>query len=198
MKNYIDIPGPAGSIEVMIDRPEGGHNRWAVLCHPHPLYGGSMHDGVLDTAAEVLLYRGINVVRFNFRGVGRSAGSHSGGAGEADDLSAVLAWLHAEHTPDQVVLGGYSFGSSIAWAVAGRTPGLERLLLIAPPVGMMPFAAPAPDCVVHAVWGDADTFVDEDALGALPGVTSHCVDDADHFFMGHYDGLSAAVDASLD
>ncbi len=197
MKNYLDIAGPAGSIEVMVDQPDGGNNLWAVLCHPHPLYGGSMHDGVIDTAAIVLLYRKINVVRFNFRGVGRSAGSHTGGAGEVDDLAAVLEWLRTTHQPDQVLLGGYSFGSNIAWRVAGSTPGLARLLLIAPPVGMMPFEGPTPTCPVHAVWGDADSFIDEDALGALSGVNAHCVEDADHFFMGQEEGLSAAVEASL-
>ena len=198
MKNYHDIAGPAGALEVMVDRPNDRATAWAVLCHPHPLYGGSMHDGVLDAASSVLLYRDINVVRFNFRGVGRSEGAHAGGAGEADDLVAVLAWLAATHAPERTLLGGYSFGSSIAWQVAAKVEGLDRLLLIAPPAGMMPFDAPPPACPVHAIWGDADSFIDEDALGALPGITSHCVDDADHFFAGCQEALAAAVDSALD
>lgn len=197
MTEYHDIAGPAGAIEIMVDRASGDRNAWAVLCHPHPLYGGSMHDGVLDTAASVLMFRGVHVARFNFRGVGRSEGIHSGGAGEADDLAAVMAWLQATHSPEVTVLGGYSFGSSVAWRVAGKLKDLDRLLLIAPPVGMMPFDAPAPSCPVHAVYGDADSFVDEEALRGLTGVETHCVEDADHFFMGQYEALAAAVDEAL-
>jgi len=197
MKNCLDIEGPAGKLEVMVDQPDNAGDTWAVLCHPHPLYGGSMHDGVLDIAANVALYKGISVVRFNFRGVGRSAGTHSGGAGEADDLAAVLAWLASTHHPARTLLCGYSFGSSIAWHIAGKTGSLELLLLIAPPVGMMPFDPPAPSCLVHAIWGDSDSFVDEEALEALPGVVQHCIEDADHFFMGCHEGLSAAVDEAL-
>lgn len=197
MTEFHDIIGPAGPIEIMVDRATGDGTTWAVLCHPHPLYGGSMHDGVLDTVASVLRFRGINVARFNFRGVGRSGGTHSGGAGEADDLAAVLAWLQVTHGPERTILGGYSFGSSIAWRVAGKISGLEQLLLIAPPVGMMPFDGPPPDCPVHAIYGDADSFVDEEELQRLPDVVAHGVEDADHFFMGRHEALAAAVEAAL-
>jgi alpha/beta superfamily hydrolase len=197
MKNYLDIDGPAGKLEIMVDQPDNAGTTWAVMCHPHPLYGGSMHDGVLEIAANVALYRNINVVRFNFRGVGRSSGTHSGGPGEADDLASVLAWLKTTHQPAKTLLCGYSFGSSIAWRVAGTTDAPGLVMLIAPPVGMMPFDAPAPACPVHAIWGDVDSFVDEEALQALPDVIQHCIEDADHFFMGCHEGLSAAVEKAL-
>jgi len=198
MPEEMDIVGPAGAIETMLERAADAGSRFAVLCHPHPLYGGSMHDAVLDTAAAVLLRRGINVVRFNFRGVGASEGHHGSGIGEVEDLVAVLAWLTRNHAPSSIVLGGYSFGSAIAWRTAPAAVGLERVLLIAPPVGRMPFDSPAPACPVHVVHGDEDEFIDPDALAAWPGVARHPVPGANHFFMGRWPALASAIDEALD
>ena len=104
MQQATTIPGPVGALEARVEA--GGSGRWAILCHPHPLYGGSMHDAVLDTVATVLAEQDVGRVRFNFRGVGASDGQYDEGRGEADDLIAVRDWLATEHAPDELWLGG--------------------------------------------------------------------------------------------
>ncbi len=198
MSELVQIAGPAGSLEAMLDRVPNDGARIAILCHPHPLYGGSMHDGILDAAASVLLNQGVSVLRFNFRGVGQSEGQHAGGEGEADDLSAVVAWALDTGPSESILLAGYSFGAAVAWRAAHTLPRLERLLLIAPPIGMMPFTSPAPACPVHVVYGDQDEYIDADAMASWAGITRHQVDGANHFFMGEWQGLSSALAAGLN
>ncbi len=181
----------------MLDRVVAESEGIAILCHPHPLYGGSMHDSVLDAAASALLNKGVSVLRFNFRGVGQSEGTHAKGEGEADDLVAVVKWALEFCPSESLILAGYSFGATVAWRAAHTLPNLERLILIAPPVGMMPFTAPAPTCPVHVVYGDADEYIDPAALAAWMGVTRHQVVGANHFFMGEWQGLTTALDAAL-
>jgi uncharacterized protein len=197
MQQTQSIDGPAGTIEAMLDRVSPASTTIAILCHPHPLYGGSMHDGVVDAAASVLLNEGISVLRFNFRGVGQSEGTHAKGEGEADDVAAVVAWALESCPSDSIILAGYSFGANVAWRAAYTLPKLVRLILIAPPVGMMPFTSPAPACPVHVVYGDADEYIDPAALAAWTGVTRHQVDGANHFFMGEWQGLTTAIANAL-
>lgn len=197
MNKSLQIDGPAGAIEAMLDRASADSTDIAILCHPHPAYGGNMHDGVLDVAAAVLLNEGVSVLRFNFRGVGRSDGAHAKGEGEADDLAAVTAWALESCPSESIILAGYSFGATVAWRAAHTLPKLARLILIAPPVGLMPFTAPAPTCPVHVVYGDTDEYIDPAALAAWTGVTRHQVDGANHFFMGEWQGLTTAFADAL-
>ena len=189
------IPGPAGALETRVEA--GGSGRWAILCHPHPLYGGSMHDAVLDTVAAVLAEQDVGRVRFNFRGVGASDGHYDEGRGEADDLVAVRDWLKAEHGPEELWLGGYSFGSSVVWRAASRVSEARQIVLIAPPVGAMDFAAPddALTAQVTIVAGTDDPFVDLAAVRqwAAGRCEVRTVDGADHFFAGRWDALAAAL-----
>jgi uncharacterized protein len=187
----LNIPGPAGSLEAWLEQPTApcpGSSRAAVLCHPHPLYGGTMHDGVLDVVAQSLLGAGVSCLRFNFRGTGASTGSHSGGPGEREDLGAAIAWVRAELAPHAVWLAGYSFGASVVWdylvAEGAPTAHIERALLIAPPNAAMSFAPGDPGCPVDAIAGSADHFVDAAALTGLTAVTPHILGGADHFFSG--------------
>ncbi|MGA1675785.1 MAG: alpha/beta hydrolase [Pseudomonadales bacterium] len=188
----MNIPGPAGSLEAWLERPAGATaspTRVAVLCHPHPLYGGNMHDGVLDAVARALLGADIACLRFNFRGVGASAGSHSGGPGERLDLGAAIDWVQGELTPQSLWLAGYSFGSSVVWdyLVAGAsTPSIEHAFLIAPPTAAMAFPQGAPGCPADAIAGGADHFVDAAKLATLESVTAHVLPGADHFFSGQH------------
>jgi alpha/beta superfamily hydrolase len=193
----VNIPGPAGSIEAWLERPTNPNGACAVLCHPHPLYGGSMHDGVLDTLARVLLAVGVACLRFNFRGVGASAGSHDGGAGEIDDLLAAIDWVREHESPTEIWLGGYSFGSFIAWEslAAGAAPA--RVLLIAPPVGRMPFANRLPGCPVDAFAGDRDDFVDISTFTGWTGVRAQVIAGADHFFIGAMDDLARRIEQAI-
>ena len=161
----------------------------AVLCHPHPQYGGNRHDGVLDCLARVLRASGVGCLRFNFRGVGGSSGTFDGGRGEIDDLLATIAWIDAEYPDDALWLGGYSFGAHVVWQAQARLPRTRRIVLLAPPVGLMDFSAAPPACPVDVFAGDADTFVDPERLTTWPGVSAHVLPGADHFFSGQWQPL---------
>ncbi|MBX3706160.1 MAG: alpha/beta hydrolase [Pseudomonadales bacterium] len=178
------IPSSQGHLEARLDRPTEPAGIAAVLCHPHPLYGGSLHDGVLDHAARALLGCGVSCLRFNFRGVGASDGRFDGGDGETDDLMDAVAWLRANETPRQLWLAGYSFGAHVVWQALGRGGEADRVLLVAPPVGRMAFAVRRLACPVDVFAGDADEFIDQQALAAWDGVNVHLLAGADHFFVG--------------
>ncbi|MCU0943546.1 MAG: alpha/beta hydrolase [Hydrogenophaga sp.] len=113
------IPGPAGALEVAIDRPEGPSLGTAVVAHPHPLHGGAMTNKVVQTLARAAVLAGLTAVRFNFRGVGGSEGAYDEGRGELDDLLAVV---QAEAPDGPLVLAGFSFGAFVT------THAIERLL----------------------------------------------------------------------
>ncbi len=153
------IAGPAGAIECAIDQAAQTPPRGlAVLCHPHPLHGGTMDNKVVQTLARAFVGLGYTAVRFNFRGIGQSAGGWDEGRGEVDDALAVIA---AQRQPGQaLVLGGFSFGGYVASQAAARLPAgdaAERLVLVAPAVANFPMAAvPADTLVVH---GEVDDVV---------------------------------------
>ena len=191
------VAGPAGALETRLTRPEAPSGGTALLCHPHPQYGGNMNDAVLDVLARELLARGVTVARFNFRGVGRSEGRYDGQGGEAGDVRAMLDWLEAEHGPDAPILGGYSFGAAMAWQAcqAGATP--SRVLLIAPPVGMMPFEGAPLDCPVAVFAGDQDEFIDAEVLARWQGPEISIIQGANHFFSGRWDQLGAAIRSQI-
>jgi hypothetical protein len=131
----LSIPGPAGRIEALLQEHETrDHAIVAVVCHPHPLYGGTMHNKVVHRAAAVLHTLGAAVLRFNFRGVGKSAGSHDRGAGETEDARAALGFLVERYPQARRWVAGFSFGAWIASLLAAAETGIERLILIAPPV----------------------------------------------------------------
>ena len=153
------ITGPAGAIECAINQPAQAPARGvAVLCHPHPLHGGTLDNKVVQTLARALVGLGYTAVRFNFRGIGKSEGAWDEGRGEVDDALAVIA---AHRQPGQaLVVGGFSFGGYVASQAAARLPAdlaAERLVLIAPAVANFPMAAvPADTLVVH---GETDDVV---------------------------------------
>lgn len=187
------IPGPAGSLEAHYREGSARPPLLAVLCHPHPQYGGRMDDAVLGVLARVLDDAGASVLRFNFRGVGASEGRFDGGAGETDDLLAAAAWLRARHPDGALWAGGYSFGAWVTWRALGQGLAAARAVLLAPPVGPMEFAALASDLPVDVVSGDADDFIDPAALARWPGIRHHTVDGADHFFSGRCAELAALL-----
>ncbi|HKQ57204.1 MAG TPA: alpha/beta fold hydrolase, partial [Candidatus Eisenbacteria bacterium] len=127
--------------EGLLQDEEGREPGWiAVVCHPHPLYGGTMHNKVAHRVASVLHELGGAVLRFNFRGVGASAGTHDQGVGELEDARAALAWMRDRHPDARRRLAGFSFGSGIAARLAASEPGIERVILIAPPVATTDFS----------------------------------------------------------
>ena len=188
---HLLIDGPAGALACAIDEPASGTvlRGTAVLCHPHPQHGGTMDNKVVITLARAFVQLGYRAVRFNFRGVGGSAGSWDDGRGEVDDALAVIAQQRAAHPGLALALGGFSFGGYVAAQAADRLAAadpVQRLVLVGPATSR--FTLPdrvAPDTVV--IHGETDDVVPLSATLAwarpqvlpvivLPGVG--------HFFHG--------------
>lgn len=186
------MPGPTGVLEIRLDEPAalkraGGY--CAVLCHPHPLYGGTMDNKVVTTLARTYRELGIPAVRFNFRGVGDSAGEHDAGRGEVDDLWAVANWALTHYAGSRLLLAGFSFGAAVAAGGASRLP-VHHLTLVAPPADRYGMGEvkefPCPVCVIV---GEQDEVVEPAlihrwASGRSPPATVISLDDASHFFHG--------------
>ena len=197
------IAGPAGPLEALCEVPEGYLGRdCAVVCHPHPLYGGTMQNKVVHSAARALQERGFATVRFNFRGVGASAGSFDDGRGETQDALAACDYALARWPGARLTLAGFSFGSFVAYQAAGLRPAV-RLYTIAPPVGRFNFAEhPAPRVPWIVIQGDRDELVDsarvlEWVRSASPPPTVVIIEGAEHFFHGRLNELKDAVQSHL-
>jgi uncharacterized protein len=151
------LAGPAGAIECAIDEPAAAARGVAVLCHPHPQFGGTMDNKVVQTAARAFVQLGYRAVRFNFRGIGASAGTWDAGRGEVDDALAVISAHRSTEAP-ALVLCGFSFGAWVASQAARRLdPGqqAERLVLIGPAVQSFALApVPADTLVIHGEHDD--------------------------------------------
>ena len=157
------IDGPAGALACAIDEPVPGTpiRGTAVLCHPHPQHGGTMDNKVVITLARAFVQLGYRAVRFNFRGVGGSAGSWDDGRGEVDDALAVIAQQRAAHPGLPLALAGFSFGGYVAAQAADRLADadpVQRLVLVGPATSRFTMPARvAPDTVV--IHGEADDVV---------------------------------------
>ena len=198
------VAGPAGALQVLVEVPSGFDGRGvAVVCHPHPLHGGTMQNKVVHMTARALQERGLATVRFNFRGVGASAGSFDDGRGETDDALAVVDWAMARWPGAALTLAGFSFGAFVAFQVASRRK-VERLLTIAPPVRRFDFDLyPAPTVPWTVIQGDRDELVEYAAVVAWAGAAKPAprlvtLQGAEHFFHGRLNELMAAVKGALD
>lgn len=199
-KRSILIPGPAGQLEAHCGCPQTGSAvaMTAVLCHPHPLHGGSLHNKVVHTLARAYEDLGAHTVRFNFRGVGASEGSYAGGDGETQDLLAVLRWVAARRGEDLLCVAGFSFGAYVA-ARGALLASLDHLLLVAPPVHRMDFdQLSAPTCPWLVVQGDEDEVVPPGQVFRWVAAVEHPpeligVVGAGHFFHGHLRALRDVV-----
>ena len=135
------IAGPAGDLEGLLEEPEDRDAEFAALvCHPHPLYGGTLHNKVVHRIASALFDLGAAVLRFNFRGVGASAGRFDQGHGELEDARATLAFLRERHPGARLWVSGFSFGAWIASRLAVNESDIQRLVLVAPAVKTLDFA----------------------------------------------------------
>ncbi len=194
------LPGPAGQLELAIDLAEWSQARAgvAVICHPNPPDGGSLHNKVVTMTARALNELGLNTVRFNFRGVGRSEGEFDQGRGETLDLLAVTDWLRKVCPGDALWLAGFSFGSWVALQGARHLP-LQQMISIAPPVGLRPFAGVLPpSCPWLLIQGDADEIVDAQAVyqwvdGLTEPPTLVRMPDTGHFFHRRLLDLRGAI-----
>jgi uncharacterized protein len=189
----MNLSGPAGHLEYRLEQPVDARKVMAILSHPHPQYGGNFNDAVLATAAAVLQEHQISTLRFNFRGVGASAGSFDGVA-EAQDLLAVSAGSAEAYPAHEIWWIGYSFGAAMTLrALTGQQP--KRSLLIAPPNKAMqiPQLATVPPADISAIAGDQDNYVDAEGLKQSLGINTKLITGADHFFSGQHHQLAEAI-----
>jgi alpha/beta superfamily hydrolase len=191
-----EIAGPAGPLAVAVDsRTDAPQRGVAVICHPHPLHGGTMDNKVVQTVARALVQRGWRTVRFNYRGVGGSGGAWDEGRGEVDDALAVIAAHRVLGEP--LVLGGFSFGGYVAATAAMRLAPADqahRLVLVGPATANFTVPqVPAETLVIH---GEADDVVPLAATldwarpQVLPVVV---VPGVGHFFHGQLNVLKSLV-----
>ena len=199
------LEGPAGRLEAILWTPVQPASPLlaAVICHPHPLFGGTMHNKVVYNAAKTMDALGIPVLRFNFRGAGLSAGEHDKGRGEQDDVQAALDYLAAQFPGIPLLLAGFSFGSLAGLRVGCRDARIRELIGIGIPVNSGDFSF-LEDCLKPKLFvhGANDKFGArkkvEETMAALNGDNRLVVvEGADHFFAGHLDEFNAAIAAWL-
>ena len=193
------IDGPVGPLQSALDRPrEGALAGCAVVCHPHPQHGGTMHNKVAHTLARAFVRSGFEVLRFNFRGTEQSAGHFDNGAGELDDALAAIDFMRARHASSPLWLAGFSFGAAIAVKAAVRTH-VDGLISVAPAISRFANGLESqPVCPWLVVQGDEDELVDIDETvawvnGLAPGPELLVVNGAEHFFHGRLTELREAV-----
>jgi uncharacterized protein len=194
-----DLRGPAGALEALIEPPEGEATGAAIVCHPHPLHGGTMHNKVVFRAARGAVEAGFHALRFNFRGVGRSEGIHDEGRGEVDDARAALE-LVARLVPGRpLVAAGFSFGAWIALRAGLADRRVAGLVAIGLPLTRADFSFVDPDGrPILVVQGDRDEFgplVDVRRAVARWGARARLevLEGAGHFFDGRLGEVTVAV-----
>jgi hypothetical protein len=196
-----EIPGPAGPLEVILDLPDGEPRAAVVFAHPLPIQGGTMHTKVVFQGAKALARIGCAVLRFNFRGVGLSAGEWDEGRGELDDYRAALDCMAARYPGLETWAAGFSFGSYIATTVGAGDDRVGALIAIAPPVDRYEFASvrasAKPKFIVH---GEADELIPLKLVRGFYALLQEPkelveVDRANHLFDGQ---ASEVGDALVD
>jgi alpha/beta superfamily hydrolase len=198
------LAGPAGALQALIETPviDGPGlqpvSAFAVVCHPHPLYGGTLDNKVVYTVARALEQLGAPAIRFNFRGVGTSAGSYDAGRGETADALAVIAYGRRRWPNAALWLAGFSFGGAVAVRAAGQARP-QRLIAVAPGLTTITVTDAAPPaCPWLIVQGDLDEVVPPEAVRAWaetlsPAPEMRVVPGASHFFHGRLNELRDAV-----
>lgn len=208
------IEGPAGALQVLVETPATGAGEpltvpaFAVVCHPHPLFGGSLDNKVVYTVARAFEQLGAPAIRFNFRGVAASTGTYDEGRGEGDDALAVIAWGRQRWPHVPLWLAGFSFGGAVALRIAAEAHP-ERLVLVAPGITRLERAdfdaarTAQPACPWLIVQGEADDVVPAPAVldwaarrqppPGVPHPVMTVLPGAGHFFHGRIGELREAV-----
>ena len=155
-----EIPGPSGPLEVLIEHPAGDPRAAVVFAHPLPTHGGTMHTKAVFQGAKALARIGCAVLRFNFRGVGRSAGAWDEGRGECDDFRAAVDFMAAQYPNVELWAAGFSFGAYVALTAGAQDDRICTLIGIAPPVDRYDFSiakrSTKPKFIIH---GEADELI---------------------------------------
>ncbi len=199
------LPGPAGRIECLIKEPSssGPFAGAALVCHPHPLFGGTLHNKVVHAAAGALTGAGLPAMRFNFRGAGLSEGAHSGGKGEQEDVKVALDHLGGRYPGVPLLVAGYSFGAYVGLSACRADGRVAGLIGIGLPVALYDFSfllgCSAP---LSLIQGDEDQFGPLPLLIALSarvpgGASLLVVKDATHGFVGKLDELALRVSEAI-
>lgn len=195
------IPSPHGRLEAILKEPRGPIRGVALVLHPHPLFGGTMHNKVVFGAAAALNDAGLLALRINFRGVGQSTGEHDEGRGEREDVRAGLDYLAGNYPDQEITLCGFSFGARVGLEVGIVDQRVRRLISIGTPVDKYDFGfleeSTKPILFVH---GDRDEFGGVERLrGLVAKIATHTpaqlkiIEGAGHFFEGHLDELKEAI-----
>ena len=194
------LDGTAGKIECLLEEPESREASEACLvCHPHPLYGGTMHNKVVYRMARALRRSGSVVLRFNFRGVGKSEGAHDQGAGELEDARLLLQWLRSRYPALPYSVAGFSFGSRIALRLGCSVEGVRRIIAVGFPTKSANVEY-LKDCVTPKVFVQSTN----DEHGPRPELEAiyrdiaepkqiHWIPSADHFFRDGLDALEETI-----
>jgi hypothetical protein len=199
----ISIRGPVGELEAILESPgDAGINGVAVVCHPHPQHGGTMHNKVAHTLARSFVRSNFAVLRFNFRGTEGSDGVYDNGVGELDDALAAMAWMRQQKAEGPLWLAGFSFGAAIA-VRAAVARDVDGLISVAPAIYRFAGNLDAqPDCPWLIIQGDEDELVEIDEtvewIDSLePGPELLVMPGAEHFFHGRLHDLREAVMAFI-
>ena len=199
----VRLTGPAGEIEALVEMPadapvQGAPQRFGVVCHPHPLYGGTLDNKVVYTLARAFVELGVPTVRFNFRGVGGSAGSYDEGSGETADALAVIAYGRGRWPGASLWLAGFSFGGAVAVRAAAQAAP-ATLVTVAPGITRLAMTGvESPACPWLIVQGDADDVIEPAAVldwarRQTPAPTVHVMQGAGHFFHGRLHELRTTL-----
>ena len=198
-----EIPGAVGQLEALLDLPEGPPRRAVVFAHPLPIKGGTMHTKVVFQAAKALTRIGCVVLRFNFRGVGRSAGTWDNGRGEMDDYRAAVDYVSARYPELELWAAGFSFGSYIAMTAGADDDRICALIGIAPPVNRYEYASVKlsmkPKFIVH---GESDELIPLKAVREFYARLQDPkelveIDRANHLFDGQASEVGDALEELL-
>jgi alpha/beta superfamily hydrolase len=201
--------GPEGRLEGRYHHGKSPNAPLALLLHPHPQHGGTMNNKVVYALYQSFVRRGFSVLRFNFRGVGRSQGKFDNGQGELSDAASALDWMQSFNANAGACwVAGFSFGAWIGMQLLMRRPEIDGFISVAPPANVFDFSflAPCPSSglIVH---GNADELVPEPSVAKLAAklatqrnikVRYRTIEGANHFFGQHLETLSGMVDSYLD
>lgn len=199
MEEHVMFPAGEITLEGLFATPAQTPTIGAVVCHPHPLYGGEMHNNVVSALVDAFQKAGLATLRFNFRGVGKSGGSHGEGEAELEDVKAAVSYLLSRQQAQTVVVAGYSFGSMVGLQAGATDPRVHKLIGVAFPLG---FRDPSfllnvakPKLLIS---GDRDNYSPipalQNLLGQLPDPKQLViVKGADHFFWGQEDQIATAA-----
>jgi len=199
IESYL-LDGAAGKIEALLEEPETVAAREVCLvCHPHPLYGGTMHNKVVYRMARGLRRAGSIVMRFNFRGVGHSQGQHDQGAGELEDARILMEWLRSRYPDVPYSSAGFSFGARVALQLGCSTPGTQRAIAVGLPTRSSSLeylkTCATPKTFIQSVNDEHGPRVELAALfeDFAPPKQVYWVEAADHFFLEGLDALEETI-----